>query len=285
MRKFALLPLCLLLVFAVVAGSLPAVAAAAGTAVPDPNSRVYQAGDSFADVPPSINGSVDPMIGPPGTTFRATVGGFQPGERVGVWWNAPDGTIIRSVNEETRPVDGKGQLAGATWSSAGDMPGIWSLVVHGIGSGHEAVVYYEVTGATAGTPAFDGIPDPVSATISPSIGPASTLFKTTFSGFSPNEPVGYWFNTPEGVAQEAVNRGVNWVNDDGVLDNFTGSSGMEPGLWSCVVQGIQSGHQAIVYFVITPAGEVVAPVSDPTFPTPKPPHFSTGNGRGHSLET
>lgn len=284
MRKLALLPMCLLLVFGVVAAYLPE-AATADTAVTDLNGRAYQAGDSSAALPPSVNGTVEPMGGPSGTTFRATVEGFRPHERVGVWWNAPDGTIIRSVNEQTREVDGSGRLAGARWSSEGDMPGIWSLVVHSADSGRQAVVYYEITSANATIPGPEGIPAPVSATISPNTGPAGTLFKTTFSGFSAGEPVGYWFNTPGGKAQEAVKRGVNWVNDDGVLDNYTGSSGMEPGLWSCVVQGVWSGHQAIVYFVITPSGETVAPIADPTFPTPVAPHVTGGNGRGHFLQT
>ena len=279
MRKFASLPLCLLLVFGLLAGAIPASAAAAGTAVPNPNGQVYQA----VSVPASVSGSVSPVGGPSGTIFAATVGGFRANERVGVWWNAPDGTIVRSVNEETRTVDGSGLLRG-TWSTLGDMPGIWSLVVFGVGSGHQAVAYYEITSANVNVPAASDIPAPVNATISPNTGPAGTLFKTTFSGFSPSEPVGYWFSTPEGVAQEAVNQGVNWANDEGKLDNFTGSSGMEPGLWSCVVQGIFSGHQAIVYFVVTPSGQVTS-VPDPTFPQPMPAHFSTGNGRGHQFNT
>jgi hypothetical protein len=280
MRRIASLSLSLLLVFSVLAGALPASAAASGTAVPDRSGQVYQTG---ADVPASVSGSVSPMSGPSGTTFTASVSGFWGHEPVGVWWNAPDGTIVRASDEDTRFVDWNGKLTGATWSTIGDMPGIWSMVVHGLGSGHDAVLYYEITSANEDVPAAADIPAPVSATISANAGPAGTLFKTTFSGFSPSEPVGYWFNTPEGVAQEAVNQGVNWASDKGVLDNFTGSSGMEPGLWSCVVQGIKSGHQAIVYFVISPSG--TATISDPTFPTQNGPHFSSGNGRGHQLNT
>ncbi|MCL5256943.1 MAG: hypothetical protein M1319_03990 [Chloroflexi bacterium] len=279
MRKSALLALYLLLVIGMVAAALPAVA---GAAAPGPGGQAYQA---EAALPPSISGVVAPTAGPSGTIFNATVTGFSANEQVGVWWNAPDGTIIRSVNEETRSVDGNGRLIGATWSTTGDMPGIWSLVVHGITSGHTAVVYYEISSANTNVPAASDIPAPVNATIGPNTGVAGTLFKTSFSGFKPGEPVGYWFNSPEGVALEAVNQGVNWVNDDGVLDNVTGSSGMEPGLWSCVVQGIISGHQAIVYFVITPSSGPPAFIPDPIFPEPMAAHHTAGNGRGHNLQS
>lgn len=282
MRKITLLRLCLLVAIIVVAGALPAAAAAAATTAPNPDVQAYQAAGLVAQVPTSVSGSVSPASAPSGTTFAATVTGFKANEQVGVWWNAPDGTIIRSVNEQTRSVNGSGQLVNAKWSSLGDMPGIWSFVVSGVSSHHQAVVYYEVTPTTATIPTFSSVPDPVSATISPNTGPAGTLFKTTFSGFKSGEQVGFWYNTPEGVAQEAVNQGVNWVNGSGVLDNFTGSSGMEPGLWSCVVQGLQSGHQAIVYFMITSTGQ--ATIANPAFPEPQPAHTPADNGRGHVLQ-
>jgi hypothetical protein len=286
MRKLAALPLYLLLVFGVVAGALPASAAAVSASVPDLNSRVYEAADSFAELPASVNGVVAPMGGPAGTTFQATVEGFNPNEQVGVWWNAPDGTIIRSINEETRQVNLNGMLWSA-WSTDGDMPGVWSLVVSGLSGHHTAVVYYEITSPAAATPAPSGIPAPVSAVLSPNTVPAGTVFKTTYSGFSADEPVGYWFNTPENQAVWAVNLGVNWVNDDGTLDNYTGTSGMEPGLWSCVVQGLKSGHVAIVYFVVTSPGEGAAAALNPTpaFPIPVPAGESGNNGRGHGLQT
>lgn len=94
-------------------------------------------------VPDSINGSISPKEGRAGTVFDVSIWGFQPNEQVGFWFNTPDGAVYGTV--QTLSIGPTGRQDHFPMTSKGMPPGIWSLVFHGVSSGHEAVLYFKIT--------------------------------------------------------------------------------------------------------------------------------------------
>ncbi len=94
------------------------------------------------------------------------------------------------------------------------------------------------------------VPDPVNGRIRPGkCFVAGTEASIDVFGFQPNEQVGLWINTPDGSifgTIETLSIGPTGAANDLPLD----TTGMEPGIWSLVVEGTSSGHKAIVYFLI-----------------------------------
>lgn len=98
----------------------------------------------------------------------------------------------------------------------------------------------------ASNPCAD-VPQPVSARVRPSnCEKLGTIFRLDFYGFNPNEEVGYWITSPEGVIVGTVET-VN-IGPSGGVDNLTfDTDGLWPGLWQITFQGVDSGHTAVVY--------------------------------------
>jgi hypothetical protein len=137
-------------------------------------------------------------------------------------------------------------------------------------------------GAPPAPPAADScadVPEPVNARIRPGkCFAAGTNIAIDVFGFAPNEQVGFWFNTPEGLifgTIQTYNVGPTGAVNDLPLptDDFT------PGIWSFVMEGTRSGHKAIAYFKITGgapqatppvSGDVPAPVSASVTPAQGP---------------
>jgi hypothetical protein len=123
------------------------------------------------------------------------------------------------------------------------------------------------------------VPDPVNARIRPGkCFNAGTLIAIDVFGFRPNEQVGFWFNTPEGLifgTVQTFNIGPTGAANDLPLP----TDGLTPGIWSFVMEGTSSGHKSIAYFkilgeVAPPAppvsGDVPAPVSATISPSQGP---------------
>jgi hypothetical protein len=209
--------------------------------------------DPFADVPASVSASATPKGGPVGTTFTISVWGFQPNEQVGFWINAPDGSIVGT--RETAQISPSGRVDGLTFPTDSSYPtGIWSVVFQGVSSGHQSVAYFKITGA--GTPApvdnsFADVPDARSASIAPKGGPAGTVFDISIWGFTPNEQVGYWINTPDGAIYGTVETAS--IGPGGRIDHmgFETTRSIPPGIYSMVFHGVTSGHESVVFFKIT----------------------------------
>ncbi|MCU0490284.1 MAG: hypothetical protein MUD01_01655 [Chloroflexaceae bacterium] len=104
------------------------------------------------------------------------------------------------------------------------------------------------------------VPDPRNGRIRPGkCIQAGTRIEVDVFGFQPNEEIGFWINTPEGLifgTVQTLNIGpsgaVNGVPFP--TDRFT------PGIWSLVFEGVSSRHQSVIYFKIL-GGQ----------PTPPPP--------------
>jgi hypothetical protein len=96
-------------------------------------------------LPANINAVVEPQVGPPGTTFAFGANGFEPGEQVGVWVNAPDQSVL-GANFQV-PADDSGSIgyAGIGLTTGEDFPeGVWSFVAQGVQSKRQAIGYFRL---------------------------------------------------------------------------------------------------------------------------------------------
>jgi hypothetical protein len=98
--------------------------------------------DSATPVVPSSTG-VTPPAGPPGTSFVFFAQGFALGERVTYWATAPDGTVDSATAGQTIALtDGRAEW---TWHApASAQRGRWLMVAHGLSSGVEQVIGFDV---------------------------------------------------------------------------------------------------------------------------------------------
>lgn len=78
-------------------------------------------------VVPAPQASASPTSGPRGTTFTFTASGYLEGERVGYWFNAPDGAIIPAGREAGANADG---VVTITWTAPADAAiGSWTIAI------------------------------------------------------------------------------------------------------------------------------------------------------------
>jgi len=85
-------------------------------------------------------------------------------------------------------------------------------------------------------------------TVTPYSAPAGDTFEVKGSGFIPNEPVSFWYNTPsnEDVAVKTVN-----ANADGEVElTFSATSGLAPGNYAMVAYGNYSQITAVGVFQV-----------------------------------
>ncbi len=100
----------------------------------------------------------------------------------------------------------------------------------------------------AGNPC-DQVPAPVSARIRPgnciSVG---TPLEFDFYGFNANEQVGFWLTSPEGIIIGTKQTGN--IGPSGSVTLPFSTSDLWPGMWQFTMQGVSSGHQSIIYFLL-----------------------------------
>lgn len=95
-------------------------------------------------VPESINAYVEPPIGPRGTTFAAIAGGFEPGERIGVYITTPDQSVLGAPFQVNSDDEGISEIV--TFTTGRNSPtGIYAMTFEGVSSGHVAIAYVRVT--------------------------------------------------------------------------------------------------------------------------------------------
>lgn len=249
----------------------PTATPAAATATPLPSqptptsappAPTAPSGPDCSGIPASVNQTVTPTCGPPGTRFVFSGFGFKAGELVGVYATRPD----QSVNGAPFQVraDNQGRVEGIALNTNSNSPqGIWANSMEGTESHVKSIGYFKVVAAsvqptptTASTQSCDtsGNRDGEST---PSSGkPGDTLIFTA-RGFTPGESVSFWFTLPDGVVfgtPAPVPPG--FVNPDGSIgplpfDIEQGDLQFQ-GRWAVTFEGASSHHQSIIYFCIHP---------------------------------
>jgi hypothetical protein len=185
--------------------------------------------------------SVEPAAGPAGTTFTFHIRGFDHDERVAYWLNTPNRTILAIGDHGTSASGGRITYS---WTSRAGIPlGFWQFVAHGVNSGVEKVVTFEVTGGGSA-------PAPGLANVVPTVGGAGSTFTFYANGFAAGERVGYWLNPPTGTVS-VIDDLQHFANGDGQFSaTWVAPSNVAPGIWQLVAQGTQSGVLQVVSFEI-----------------------------------
>jgi len=90
-------------------------------------------------------------------------------------------------------------------------------------------------------------PDAYPLAADPAEGAAGTTFTFRSELLAPREPVGVWYNTPDG---QAVTVSTSHAGDDGSLSVTLNSSGLAPGNYSLVFRGLWTGLTAVTPFTV-----------------------------------
>ena len=68
--------------------------------------------------------------------------GFQPNEQIGFWLNAPDGSILGTV--QTYDIGPTGGVDGIPFDTKDLPPGLWYWVFKSSTTNHQSVIYFKV---------------------------------------------------------------------------------------------------------------------------------------------
>jgi hypothetical protein len=243
-------------------GNPAATATPAATQAPAATATPAPSGDGCGDVPASTNMTVTPRCGPGGTRFEIVGTGFQPGEQVGRYYTAPNGSVVPGSSQST--ADGNGNVSGISFITTANTPnGIWAGTFEGVSSHRKAVAFFRVGGSAAATatpPPSSGSCD-ISGTkdgsaVKTDLHPGEALIVRA-TGFTPGESVSYWFTLPTGDVFGTARPISGGVNPDGSIGplNF-GAIPAEfaqfPGVWALTFQGASSQHVSIIKFCVHP---------------------------------
>jgi hypothetical protein len=210
---------------------------------------------SMLAAPATQTDTVQPPAGPVGTRFVFITSGFKPNERLSAWMNAPDGSVVsdRAGVPERALSDGS-----VTWNWVApdsSRTGFWQIVVHGLASGTERVLTFQITAPEqpAQTTAYN---------ITPAVGSAGTIFRFYATGFTPGERVDTYALTPNQVEfrDNFIIRGS--PGTDGRLDGSWTAPLNVPsyGTWQIVMSGRTSGVKQTIPFQIE---QTTAPTATP----------------------
>jgi hypothetical protein len=191
--------------------------------------------------------SVQPPVGPPGTRFLFFASGFAANERVGIWLNAPDGTIVPASAPELRRTSAFGD-ATWTWTAPDNaIDGAWQMVIHGIQSAQTLVIPFTI--GQVAPPAGPAEPWGVA----PAHGTPGTLFRFFATGFEFREPISVAVRGPSGVLKDANVSTPNAAGPEGRIDgSWTSPADATPGAWQIVVRGVSSAVERTIAVTIDP---------------------------------
>ncbi len=202
-------------------------------------------------------GSVQPSSGGPGTVFNFSANGYRAEERVDTWINTP-GDQPQAIM--TQPIaDANGAISWQWTAPAGAAGGTWRMVARGRVSRVETIIPLQIDGPTP-TPTPNA-QRPAGEGASPASGGPGTLFTITASGFTPNERLDTWANTPSGVQSEVP----AWVFADaqGAASwQWTAPADAENGTWQLIGRGIESRTMRIVSVQIIAGPPPATPTPD-----------------------
>jgi hypothetical protein len=96
------------------------------------------------DVPADVNGSISPKCGPAGIALTMSISGFAPNEQIGFWLTNPSGDVIGTVDTVSIGPSGSIDLDPIP-TSENLSPGLYYWVFQGTSSGHQSILYFEIT--------------------------------------------------------------------------------------------------------------------------------------------
>jgi hypothetical protein len=225
-------------------------------------------------VPPAVSATIDPLCGPIGTFYEIHIRGFQPGEKVSLWYTLPDGEVVGTEapidagnhNGELDDFFDSGDLEGLPPSV---VEGLWYITYEGEVSKHQAVVHFKITpdegsnppGQTA-TPApttdpnlssCTNVPASVNMTITPSnCAKAGAGFAFVGRGFQADEIVGVYVTAPDQSVVGAPFQITARADGTAGTVSFSTRTNYPLGVWAMTMEGVSSHNRAIGYFKLIP---------------------------------
>jgi hypothetical protein len=99
--------------------------------------------DPCADVPEPVSARVRPSkCVKQGDPVVFDIFGFEPNEQIGFWLNAPDGSVVGTV--ETYSIGPTGAVDGLPLDTLDIPPGLWYFVFKGTSSQHTSIAYFKI---------------------------------------------------------------------------------------------------------------------------------------------
>lgn len=198
------------------------------------------------DAPDTGNRDVSPRDGIPGTRFSFYATGFKPGEWVGFWFNAPDGSVDTNTNDYRARTSASSSRVDWEWNSPiSAVPGIWQAVVQGEESGVQRTIFFEIRSTDAVPPTGDA-----ELGVEPQVGEPDTTFAFFATGFEPDEQVSFWAIDPTGRVF-GKDRYTIFANGQGRADWFWKAPNEDeamPGTWEMTAFGNKSDITRIIEF-------------------------------------
>ncbi|NNJ10965.1 hypothetical protein EKD04_011540 [Chloroflexales bacterium ZM16-3] len=220
---------------------------APGSAAPTPEPSL----------PPSVNATVSPESGPPGTSFAFVASGFDSGEKVGIWLTAPDQSTFGADFQATADSSGAITDANIAITTDASFPvGIWSFNAQGVRSGKQAIGYFRISSAASpgdpgqlGVPVHDQLPRQGLSFILPVAAPSGATFVIVGGGFTEGESVGAWITGPDGSSTSIDETQV--VVSGTAAQAIFETAGLPDGVYNAVIQGKSSNVIAAAAFKLT----------------------------------
>lgn len=211
----------------------------------------------YAPINPSNEVGVEPLIGAPGIKFAFFAAGFYDHEKVGFWFNKPDGGL-HSNNDAYVTYSYEGR-ADWTWDSpASAAPGIWTAVAKGNRSGRVKLIHFEIrplntaTGdTTASAPSDEDLLALSDGVVEPLEEVAGSRFAFFATGFGRRESIRYDITDPAGTEHLDYEDYTTTSNVEGRADwTWKSPADAMPGVWAVTAKGQKSGKKSVIYFKI-----------------------------------
>jgi hypothetical protein len=233
--------------------------------------------------PPPAAASAIPAVASPGTRMTFIANGYDPGEEIAYWIDAPGETypIARNgIDELFADIDG---VVSWEWTVPSDAPlGTWSTTARGVKTGFQHQILFEVV-ADAPDAAPAPPPDdedaesptvpteagtPTEGSVQPLNAPAGTIFHFEASGFKRKEQIQYWLTDPEGETT-SDNQGIFADEEGHAVIDWPSPPDALGGQWTMTMLGSRTRVEVQVQFVIDgpgsgpPPQQVSPPVGSP----------------------
>jgi hypothetical protein len=219
----------------------------------------------------ALGSTVTPDIGPPGTRFSFTAGGFAPNEIVRVRVETPDGRAVRFSDAQGFDINIFADAGGtATWSFVAPDTTPDGLYVAEAANVGERVSRRTAFIVQAGAAPRDlAAPEPgTNVFVRPTVGPPGQLFVFATTGFTPLERVGIWLHSPDGSVSDLTadvgGRSEHFADRSGTLQWVVGSkAGTPSGRYVVVAAGVTSGLTRVAAFTVDASAPPAVPVATP----------------------
>jgi hypothetical protein len=206
--------------------------------------------------PPPPTSSVSPSSATPGQTLTFNANGFDGGEEIAWWINAPNTTqpVARNGIDELF-ANGEGAVVFTYTLPLDAMAGQWSAAVRGVESAKEQQIVFTVSGNAGGTPGTPSdTPPPASSgpsvTMSPLSAAAGTTFEFSASGFRRKDTLQYWATGPSGEVV-SDNQQIIAETDGSAVWTWRSPATMAVGRWVLSVQAPRTDVKLTIPFEIT----------------------------------